>query len=314
MGPNFPYPQESFMLLILILRKALNRRLSALILLSGMLVSGMCASISLPAQQAEVDNPPTTLLIASTAAPTQDAGPQAPAAPAQSTPGTTAPDPNNPNSQSPASENSNGDQSPQQTKRILDVIPNFRSVSTQQKLPPQSVKEKFVTCTQDSFDYSSIFVPAVLAVYDLEISATPEFHSGPDGYARYLWHSAVDQTSENYMVEFVFPSITHEDTRYYTMGSGGFIKRTGYALSRAIVTRTDSGNNTFNFSEVIGAGASAGISNLYYPSASRSLSNTGTQWGLDIAIDAASFWFREFWPDINHRLFHSSSAANSVNQ
>src|ERR1700735_4131335 len=30
-----------------------------------------------------------------------------------------------------------------QTKRILGIVPNFRSVSADVKLPPQSVKEKF---------------------------------------------------------------------------------------------------------------------------------------------------------------------------
>src|SRR5271156_1282870 len=46
-----------------------------------------------------------------------------------------------------------------QTKRILYVVPNFRAVSADQHLPPQSVKEKFKTAMLDSFDYSSfIFV------------------------------------------------------------------------------------------------------------------------------------------------------------
>ncbi len=84
-----------------------------------------------------------------------------------------------------------------------------------------------------------------------------------------------------------------------------FFKRTGYALSRAVVTRSNSGNGVFNVSEVFGAGAAAGLSNLYYPSASRSVSNTTTQWALDVAIDAGSFWFREFWPDINRRAFRN---------
>src|ERR1700733_7620228 len=137
-----------------------------------------------------------------------------------------------------------------QTKRILGLIPNFRSVSTDEKLPPMTVKEKFLTATDDSFDYSSIFIPAALAGFSMARKATPEFGQGAVGYGRYLWHSAVDQTSENYMVEFILPSLTHEDNRYYTLGRGGFFKRTGYALSRAVITRSDSGHDTFNISEV----------------------------------------------------------------
>ena len=118
---------------------------------------------------------------------------------------------------------------PQQTKRILGIIPNFRAVSSDAILPPQSIKQKFVTATQDSFDYSSVLIPAMLAGYSMATKATPEFHQGAAGYGRYFWHSFVDQTSENYMVEFVVPSILRQDTRYYTLGKGTFLKRTGYA-------------------------------------------------------------------------------------
>jgi hypothetical protein len=134
------------------------------------------------------------------------------------------------------------------------------------------------------------------------------------GYSRYLWHAAVDQTSENYMVEFIVPVISHEDTRYYTMGRGGFWKRTGYAVSRAVVTRSDSGKEVFNASEVIGSGASAGLSSLYYPTQERSFGNTGKEWGLDVGIDAVSFMAKEFWPDINHWLFHAAKPSLGAQQ
>jgi len=215
---------------------------------------------------------------------------------------------------SPAPQNSTDRQRAPQTKRILGIIPNFRAISTDEKLPAQSVKEKFVTASEDSFDYSSIFIPAMLAGYSMETVATPEFHQGAVGYGRYFWHAAVDQTSENYMVEFVVPAITHQDTRYYTLGRGGFLKRTGYALSRAVVTRSDSGKEVFNVSEVVGAGAAAGLSSLYYPSRERSVGNTGKAWGIDIGVDGIAFVAKEFWPDINHRLFHSDKTSANTQQ
>ncbi len=218
------------------------------------------------------------------------------------------------NSAGTSRQTSPGDQPAPQTSRILDVIPNFRAVSAGQQLPPQSVKEKFISTTKDSFDYSSVFIPAVLAGYSMARNATPEFHQGGAGYARYFWHAAVDQTSENYMVEFIVPVITHEDNRYYTMGSGGFVKRAGYALSRAVITRSDSGKEVFNLSEVVGAGAASGLSSLYYPSRERSLANTGTEWGLDVGIDAAAMFAKEFWPDVNRHVFHGGKSAGQPAQ
>jgi len=31
------------------------------------------------------------------------------------------------------------------------------------------------------------------------------------------------------------------------------------------------------------------------------------QWGLDVGIDATTFVFKEFWPDINRKLFHQNN-------
>lgn len=204
------------------------------------------------------------------------------------------------------------DDSAKQTQRILGIIPNFRSVSANVTLPPQSVKDKFIDTTEDSFDYSSIVIPATIAAVSLAGNATPEFGGGGLGYARYLWHSAADQTIENYMVEFIVPSITHEDNRFYTLGHGSFFKRSTYALGRAFITRSDSGKEVFNISEIVGAGASAGISSLYYPTRERTFSNVGGQWGLDVGIDAGTFVFKEFWPDINHRLFHAAKPKHAT--
>jgi hypothetical protein len=199
---------------------------------------------------------------------------------------------------------------PPQTKRILGVIPNFRAVSTDEKLPPQTVKEKFMTATSDSFDYSSIFIPLALAGYGLGVNSYPEFGDGADAFGRYLWHAAVDQTVENYMVEFVVPVIARQDTRYYTLGRGGFFKRTGYSLSRVLVTRSDSGREVFNVSEVGGAAAAAGISTTYYPTRERSVGNFATEWSVNVGIDAASFVAKEFWPEINKKLFERKSAVD----
>jgi hypothetical protein len=201
-----------------------------------------------------------------------------------------------------------------QTKRILGIFPNFRAVSSFTHLPPQSVKEKFVTASQDSFDYSAFVIPALLAGYHQATNETPEFHQGAAGYGRYFWHSFVDQTDENYWVEFIVPAVTREDTRYYTLGPGrgSGLRRIGYALSRAVVTRNDAGHDTFNISEVVGAGVAAGISNLYYPSRERTLGNTVDSWTTNIGIDAASFVVREFWPDINHALFHGKQGPMQV--
>ena len=191
-----------------------------------------------------------------------------------------------------------------QTKRILFVVPNFRAVSADQQLPPQTVKEKFKTAMLDSLDYSSFIFVGAQAGIAQATSSYPEFGQGAKGYGRYYWHTLADAINENTWVEFIVPSILHEDTRYYTLGKGRFGKRVGYAVSRVFITRSDDGNRTFNFSEVIGAGAFSGIANLYYPSTERTLTKTYQRWVTNLAIDSGVFLFKEVWPDINNAVFH----------
>jgi hypothetical protein len=261
---------------------------------------------ALHAQQSTITDPPPAPAPTqtATATPALDLNVSTSAAPDRPAPPTDV--------EAPQPQSQSNDQAPAQTHRILGILPNFRAVSADAKLPPQSVKDKFVTASEDSFDYSALFVPLALAGYNLGRNSDPEFGGGGVGYGRYLWHSVVDQTSENYFVEFIVPAATHEDTRYYTLGHGGFLKRTGYALSRAVITRSDAGKEVFNASEVIGAGAAAGLSSLYYPTRERSFGNTGEQWGLNVGIDALSFEVKEFWPDINHYLFHGAPPSQVV--
>jgi hypothetical protein len=201
----------------------------------------------------------------------------------------------------------NNDLQGKQTKRILGIIPNFRSVSVNQKLPPQSVKEKFIGATEDSFDYSSLIFVGILAGVSQADDSYPEFHQGAAGYGRYYWHTFADQADENYWVEFFVPAALHQDPRYYTLGSGGIFKRTVYSFSRILITRTDAGNETFNASEIVGAGAASGISGLYYPSQERTWTKTGQRWLTNVTLDGATFIFKEFWPDINNAIFHQKN-------
>lgn len=191
-----------------------------------------------------------------------------------------------------------------QTKRILGIVPNFRSVSVDAKLSPQSPKEKFKGASEDAFDYSDFIFVGLLSGVNLAEKSYPEFHSGIVGYGRYYWHSLADQIDEDYQVEFVFPALLRQDSRYYTLGRGGFPKRVLYAFSRIAITRTDAGNRAFNASEVVGAGAAAGISNFYYPGQERTWTKTGQRWVLNVGLDGATFAFKEFWPDLNSRFFH----------
>jgi len=191
-----------------------------------------------------------------------------------------------------------------QSKRILWIVPNYRAVSANTKLPPLTFKEELWLATQDTFDYSDFILVGAIGGISMAGNSQPSFEQGAAGYGRYYWHVFVDGAIENYMTEAIVPAVTREDPRYYTLGKGGFVKRTGYAVSRLLITRTNSGKSTVNLSEIVGAGAASGISNVYYPVQYNPWVKTYQRWGTEVGLDGIFNIFKEFWPDVNQAVFH----------
>ena len=191
----------------------------------------------------------------------------------------------------------------QQTKRMLWVVPNFGAVSAGTQLPPMSTHDKFALASSDSVtDYSSYTWTAILAEQAMLLNSDPELGHGIAGYGRYYWRTFTDGISGTFFTEAIVPSLTHEDPRYYTMGKGGFFRRTGYAISCAFITKTDSGGTTFNWSEVGGNALEAGLSNAYYPPQERGLNQTALNWGTQMESAVLNHVFQEFWPDIRRKM------------
>jgi len=229
---------------------------------------------------------------------------QSPSRPGDLTPRQPGPDPSLPESSVPEQNSAQTPISKEQPKRILFIIPNYRAVSADAVVPPLDARGKFNLMVEDSFDYSTFISVGLLAGISQARGSVPQFDDGSLAYAQYYWHIFVDQAVGNAFTEFLLPVAFKQDPRYFTKGHGGFFNRTGYALSRLVITRTDSGGSQFNYSEIIGNGAAAGISGLYYPSDNRTWTKTGQRWGQQLALDATFNVLKEFWPDIRHSVLH----------
>jgi hypothetical protein len=239
-----------------------------------------------------------------------DSGP--PDSEQQSPPSQTSPPPGtlpdkpsaNRSSQAPEAENDKDHKDEgKQTKRMFWLVPNFGAVDANSQLPPLSTREKFKLAAQDSVtDYSSYTWTAVLAGQAMALKSDPEFGNGAAGYGRYYWHNFVDGISGTFFTEAIVPALTHQDPRYYTMGKGGLLRRTRYAIICAFVTKTDSGGTAFNWSEVGGNALEAGLANAYYPAQERGASQTARNFGTQMESAVLNHIFQEFWPDIRTKI------------
>jgi hypothetical protein len=76
-------------------------------------------------------------------------------------------------------------------------------------------------------------------------------------------------------------------------------------VSRIFGTRTDSGGELFNYSEIFGGAISAGISAYsYHPRAYRTMPNAASVWGSQVGYDTLTIAVKEFWPDIRRKFSH----------
>ena len=95
-------------------------------------------------------------------------------------------------------------------------------------------------------------------------NANRPFSQDVAGYSRYFGASYGDLVIGDYMTEAIFPTLLHQDPRYFRRGSGSGWSRVGYAMGQIFRTHRDSGATQFNYSELLGNSAAVAISNAYY--------------------------------------------------
>ncbi|HTU48151.1 MAG TPA: metallophosphoesterase [Bryobacteraceae bacterium] len=126
----------------------------------------------------------------------------------------------------------------------------------------------------------------------------PKYGRNRGGFGEDVAASIADIASQNFFADFLLASAFHEDPRYSRRGPGpSLVDRAEYAISRSVLIRTDTGGTSFNWSNVLGTGMSAALSNAYYPPASRGASSTFTHIGLSIMGTGLAKLAPEFWPD-----------------
>lgn len=233
-----------------------------------------------------------------------------------------------PDKKSSVQETSSGKVAGTSNDRLFYAMPNFLTLQGREKLPPLSSKDKFKVVALGTFDYFEYPWWGVLAAINQAQNSEAGYGQGWAGYGKRYGSTAGDSMVENFMVGAVFPSILHQDPRFYQSQGGSFLKRSGYAVSRIVVTRSDSGKSQFNYSEIFGAAVAAGISTYsYHPRSTfvstptnphefvgsdRTFSNTLSTWETQVELDAITIVVKEFWPDIHRKLSHKSKDATPV--
>jgi len=125
-----------------------------------------------------------------------------------------------------------------------------------------------------------------------------DYGQGWEGYGKRFGSSVASNASSHLFGTALIPSITHEDPRYFVKLFGSPKSRILYAMSRIVVTRTDDGRPTFNWSNVMGGLMAESLATSYLPENERTAAKTFTRFGVRIGFGALDNVVKEYWPNI----------------
>jgi len=192
-------------------------------------------------------------------------------------------------------------------QRIVGVIPNFYS-TYDWNAPPLLARQKFRLGIHSIIDPVSLFGVAVTAGAEQYQNVFPAYGSGVEGYGKRYGAALANHVSATLLGRAVYPSLFHQDPRYFYKGKGSIRSRALYAISSAFVARGDDGRRQPNYSRLLGNFSAAAISNLYYPASDRGASLVVLNGLATTGGDIVANLTREFL--LKHFTSHVPKGAN----
>ncbi len=141
----------------------------------------------------------------------------------------------------------------------------------------------------------------VAAGFEQGIDGNPKYGTDEAGFGERLGAAAVRDASMRFFVSSFFPVLLHQDPRYYRNPRARIVRRGLWAGEQALVTHTDSGRITVNYSDILGHLAASVLTVYYYPARSANAGVVAETWATSIAGDAGNNLLLEFVPSIMSR-------------
>jgi hypothetical protein len=196
-------------------------------------------------------------------------------------------------------EDQNKEEKDQVPKRIFWMIPNFMTTNDQpENQGPLTPHQKFNIAWHQFWDVSAHIGNLIQASISQAADGEPHYGQGWGAFGERYAAQEGDQFTGSMLIYGVLPTLLHQDPRYFRRGKGTPLSRVGYAASRVVVARKDSGESTFNFSQVFGQLGQAGISLSYYPQQDRDVRGLLMGWAINQAYNIGWNQLKEFTPDL----------------
>jgi hypothetical protein len=181
----------------------------------------------------------------------------------------------------------------EEKQRVLGIVPNFYS-SYIWNAAPLTPRLKTGLALRSILDPVAFVSAAGLAGVEQYHNTFPGYGRGAEGYGKRYGAAYADGAIDRLLGSAVFPSLFHQDPRYFYKGNGSARSRALYAIEATVITRGDNGRSQPNYSHILGNFAAAGASNIYRSPQDRSASLTFRNGLIITGSNAATNLLREF--------------------
>jgi hypothetical protein len=186
-------------------------------------------------------------------------------------------------------------QAPVEIKPSPLLAPGF--VSNQPNPDALTPKEKLNLALRNTFGPRALGNRMLAASIDQWRDHPTEWESGVDGFST-RFASRMGRLAVRNSVRLATDVAFGIDPRYDRCDCAGFLKRTGHAWKRVIVSRSDSGGEMPALSNFTGAYVAPMITYTWYPDRLNTWDRKLQSGTLNLGMRGLSNMLREFWPDV----------------
>ncbi|HXA84471.1 MAG TPA: hypothetical protein VNZ47_05320 [Candidatus Dormibacteraeota bacterium] len=189
-----------------------------------------------------------------------------------------------------------------QVNRAIDGKPYPSLVDWQ----PLTARQKFDVFLHSTYSPRTFFNVALDEAADRAKGnhLNREYEKGFRGVGQRYGVSLATNETDVFFQRFLFPTLLKQDPRYFRNPGLPFFQRALYAMSRVLITRTDSGGQAFNSSRILSVAASRAVSDLYVPGERQGMHPIGACVSFTLLRDAGENLLHEFWPDVRRKFLH----------
>lgn len=198
----------------------------------------------------------------------------------------------------------------QEKQRVLGIVPNFY-VSYIPDAAHLRPKQKFSLAWKSSIDPVTIVGVGALAGLEQASDDYSGYGQGAAGYFKRFGSAYGDVFIGTFVDSAILTSLFKQDPRYFYQGTGSTSSRLKHALANSIICKGDNHKNQLNYSAIIGAFATGGISYLYYPASDRGAGLLAQTAAVRIALGSVAGVFQEF---VFQRMTSHARAARDPSQ